>query len=334
VIQSSVRCRSIEACRDDEENVSRMRTASKIRIHAVDQLTAMLLRPSMWGDNGSYEGTLRGQLHNLAFIDEREAELKREFDALEAQGLFTEIGMWGAFAAAFPAQNATDRLASAYARVAARLGYFVPARRLTAPEWRAAQRIEWATKGVVTRADIECRLGPPSYIGSGKWPCVLGYAGPDDDAWLYFDLTPAPVLELTCVRLPRHPFERSLVDLRPRSREATPESAYKEFLLAMLHGDEAQIRSLIVTRTDPSSLWVKPYPKDVAFLLGEQYRDLAVVRVDAPDVVHLASGAGPTLAAERENGVWKIDPEPLLRVRAASDPPAAAAKAPPRRRRH
>lgn len=190
-----------------------MRTAEEIRAAKVQQLGHVLTRPGMWGTGLAYEMAVWGVLHDLVFIDEREADLDR----------LTSTGVQGALAQFGDDEcSVTDRTASVYARVAARLGYYEPARRLTPGEWVRARKgaATWARSGERTLADVEAHFGKPSYE-KASWPSVLAYAGAEDDDWLYFDFEnrfPNPRLEL--VRLPRRPFARSVIDLRPKPTQS------------------------------------------------------------------------------------------------------------------
>src|SRR5690349_18787309 len=107
-----------------------MRTADHIRERAVAQADGMLRRPSMYGIGQSLECTIRAQLQDLAFIDARETELERLFDDLRERGLFGPLGSWGVLSSVLGTGDFTDEIASIYARLASRLHYFQPARRL------------------------------------------------------------------------------------------------------------------------------------------------------------------------------------------------------------
>jgi hypothetical protein len=68
---------------------------------------------------------------------------------------------------------------------------------------------------------------------------------------------------------------------------------------------------------DPSVLWAGAYPADVARLLVAQYRAMNVIRIAPPeDVVFLVSDGCPVpLAVLRDESEWRVDPEPLVRMR-------------------
>jgi hypothetical protein len=298
-----------------------MRTILEVREQALTHLQGMLLRPSMYGMGGFYEAAVTSQLHDLAFIDSREEELTRALDQLREQGMSGALGVTGALAAALhDDSDHTDELASIYARIAATLGYFVPARRLTAAEWSRARRVRaWATKQPRVMADVEERFGPPSYKRCGQGARIVAYAGPTDEAWLYFDFGGDPAHRLLeCVRLPVSPFERSLLELRPRAADAgSPEEAYRAFLIASLSGDAGRILPLLATREDPAILCSGSYPEDVALLLGATYEAMDVIRVSAATdrVVLLSDGCPVPLAVVREGSSWRVDADPLIRIR-------------------
>lgn len=269
----------------------------------------------MYGTGQAFEGTIRAQLQDLAFIDAREAEL----DLLGARGSFGALGAWGALAGVCRAvSDHTDQLASIYARVAAQLGYLAPARRLTRAEWDRARDVEdWVRREPRLPADVERRFGAPSYKRSGQSPRVLGYAGPDDDAWLYFDFSDAGDGDrLEYVRLPRHPFAASVVDLSSGADDpVSPEDVYRRFLVASLSGDMARILPLLVSHEDPAPLWAGAYPADVASLLAETYEQMHVVRAtgEMESVVLLSEGCPVPLTMVRDGETWRVDADPLLR---------------------
>lgn len=296
----------------------------------------MLLRPSMYGVDQSYETLVRGRLSDLAFIDAREKRLELRWKRLERDGYWSQLGMYGALASAVPSlEDYTHRLASIYARVASSMGYFEPARRAPQSEWEEWQRevVPWATAEPRTRADILARFKEPAYCGSSQSAPVLAYAGPTDDAWLYFDLelaedSPRGSYRVRYLRLPIRSLRRSLVDVsRPSRRFAlpdeddSPESAYRRFLIAELFADESALRELALPDENNAFLWKRAYPEDVAVLLAEQHRTMAVLRVEAPPQpsrVYLSSSGCPVpLAVVKTSEGWKIEARPLADLRKA-----------------
>lgn len=308
-----------------------MRKSSEIRAWIQQNLTGMLLRPGMYGVNQSYEILARMRLSDLAFIDDREKRLALRWKKLERDGYWSQLGMYGALASAVPSlDDYTDRLASIYARVASSMGYFEAARRVPQPEWEQWQRevVPWATAEPRGREDIRARFGEPSYCGSSQYAPVLAYAGPTDDAWLYFDLehTGDRGDGLRYLRLPIRSLRRSLVDVvRPSRRfslpdeDDSPESAYRRFLIAELFADESTLRELVLPDENNAFLWKSAYPEDVAVLLAEQHRTMAVLRVEAPPEpsrVYLRSSGCPVpLAVVKTSEGWKIEARPLADIR-------------------
>lgn len=296
-----------------------MRSAEDIRKRAHEALLALLEVPGMFGVGQGYECIVRAQLDDLAFIDSRETELSHEFELLRQRGPWSQFGTWGALASVFGSRSDfTPQLAAIYAQIAARLGYFVPARRMTAVEWeRAGDVAEWATAQPRCVDDVKERYGAPSY--EGNWPGALGYAGPSDDEWLYFFSDSAqknPDLEL--LFLPPLPQTRRWVDLRPKhDGGASPEEAYRRFMLATLTGDRASILPLIVVHEDPSCLWEEPYPNEVASGLAGVYAGVQINRISTgAESVVLHSGVCPVpLTVVHDGAQWRIEPDPLIRMR-------------------
>jgi hypothetical protein len=109
----------------------------------------------------------------------------------------------------------------------------------------------------------------------------------------------------------------------------TPEEVYRRFMLANLTGDEPAIRSLVIEREGIEILWDGgAYPKDVATLLAGQYRTMEIVRVKLPDrnerkeTVQLQSSASPVpITMVKVDGVWKVDPSPIIEFRKAARKP-------------
>jgi hypothetical protein len=103
---------------------------------------------------------------------------------------------------------------------------------------------------------------------------------------------------------------------------ATPESAYRELMLAMVSGDERTIRSLIVKTDGAESLWEGEYSKEVASLLVEQYRTMDITRSENGDIgrVELSSSAFPLpLTVIKSDSSWKVDAGPIIEARRKAD---------------
>jgi len=298
-----------------------MRTLSQIRDRAQQGLQFMLTRPSMFGTDSSYEGTVRSQLLDLAFIDDRDADLQAAFDQLRADGLFTALGTYGALAAALGGQSDyTNELASIYARVAAHMGYFEPARRLTPEEWERACAHDYVAERCATPSDVIERLGPPSYQNAATSPPVLAYAGASDHAWLYFDFRVRhEERTLMRVRRPISPFRASVVPAGEVSNAGpdSPEEAYRKFFVAMLSGDEARLAPMVVQHESLAQLYDSAYPDEVAELLANQYQNMDVFRTaPPPTTIFVASEAFPFPTAVVHDGdSWRVDADALLSFR-------------------
>ncbi len=105
----------------------------------------------------------------------------------------------------------------------------------------------------------------------------------------------------------------------------TPENAYRQFMLADLAGEEQTIRPLIVDHENADVLWQGAYPKDVAALLAEQYRQMEITRAtqpgqeERPDRVLLQSSASPIpLTVVKVGDIWKVDAGPITGFRKAA----------------
>jgi hypothetical protein len=158
------------------------------------------------------------------------------------------------------ASDHTNRVASMFARISTKLGYFKPDRRLTELEWNSLDVESWATERERVARDVEKRFGAPSYRLAGQCPGVFGYA---DDAWLYFDFDTTVSGKLEVVRLPIPSLPGSVMDLRPGAddEEGGPEDAYREFLIASLSGDRDRLLPLILAHENPEILWQGVIPR-------------------------------------------------------------------------
>lgn len=310
-----------------------MRQPSEIRARINSDLIDMLRRPARYGLNRSYELLVQNRLADLAFIDGAEERLEQRWAQLKKDGYGGAFGMYYAFVEALPSlDDYTEQLASVHARVAATMGYFEPRRRATEIEWEQLQRdvLQWAAAAPRARNDILARFGEPAYcadvdryIGS---PMVLGYAGPTDDEWLFFDLGYTEDGRGCCLRhlrLPAQSLRDSLVDLAGFSRQArppneveSPESVYRRFLIARLSADETALRALLLSDEHTSFPPRRAYPPELVAVLVEHYRTVDVFRVEAPPrpphvYLFAASGEGP-LALVRTDTGWKVDPRPFF----------------------
>jgi len=105
----------------------------------------------------------------------------------------------------------------------------------------------------------------------------------------------------------------------------TPEGAYRRFMLANLTGNEQAIRPFVLDHKDADVLWEGAYPKDVAALLAQQYREMEITRLRSPgedenaERVLLQSSASPIpLAVVNVGGTWKVDASPIIEFRKAA----------------
>jgi hypothetical protein len=106
----------------------------------------------------------------------------------------------------------------------------------------------------------------------------------------------------------------------------SPESVYRQFMLANLEGSEARIRPLIVDRPGVELLWQGAYPPDVAKALAARYRSMDIIRVAGTEKrVTLKSVAVPSsLDVIFDGHSWRLDPAPLIAFRRAAQAPAGS----------
>lgn len=162
-----------------------VRTIDEFKLRKLDGLKHMIKRPQMWALDGRAMQTLaQGALHDLCFIDEREAEYSEHRDELTRYG---KLGVAGAFGAVFgDGCTYVAEVASVFSHIGARLGYVELDRRLSELEWRSllsTVRTRYEEVDVRRSAVLE-DLGEPSLIVGTR---VLCYAGPALDEWASFD---------------------------------------------------------------------------------------------------------------------------------------------------
>jgi hypothetical protein len=295
-----------------------MRSAEDIRQSQVTLLGNVLLRPGMYGTGQSLEMTIRAIMQLLAFIDEREDDFSQAFSALHRNGLWGPLGTAGALAGALGGHlYQTDEIAAVYARLASQLGYWRVEDRISDGKWMELEHLRtWPADWPRTPSAIEAQLGRPSFRCGHQWPRVFAYAGPGDDAWLFLVFSDSKSQELEHVILPHYPLDRSVIDLRLRAITASPEEVYRRFLIAAVQGDGATIRKLVIEHPEPTALFEKPYPTEVARALAEQYRSMDVVRVSPPgERLYLISDGCPVpLALVKDGAAWRVDADPLIRL--------------------
>ena len=109
--------------------------------------------------------------------------------------------------------------------------------------------------------------------------------------------------------------------------DESPETTYRQFLLATLNPDETTICKLILDRNGADILWTKgSYPAEVAALLADQYREMTIERSETsakptdPNRVLLTSSAVPfPLAVVKVGDSWKVDASPIIAFRKKAD---------------
>ncbi|WBP91390.1 hypothetical protein [Kitasatospora cathayae] len=153
--------------------------AEEIHTHLVDQLNLALRRPGMYGG----EAALRILIDHLLFVERRPeawAQLQRGW---EDRGLWTSIGIAGAFQDLFPAQADCHEISSVYAEFAQQSGWLKPDRVLTGEAYEALTgRVRRWAAADRTWADVTAEFGSPSVLFGGNNPLygkTLGYLTED-----------------------------------------------------------------------------------------------------------------------------------------------------------
>ncbi|OHV61353.1 hypothetical protein BCD48_40040 [Pseudofrankia sp. BMG5.36] len=160
-----------------------MRSSGEIRSYLADQMNAALRRPGMYGG----EIALRLLFATLAHVERLDARWEAELDLLRARGLFTSTGVTGALDGVLPDGRSQDgAIASVYAEIAARFGWLVPDRGLSAAEQSALvqQAADWAGDDR-TLGEVLSTWGAPSVWLGGKnplYPKTLAYLVDDPQA--------------------------------------------------------------------------------------------------------------------------------------------------------
>ncbi|MCG6498833.1 hypothetical protein [Kitasatospora sp. A2-31] len=141
--------------------------AEEINAHLIDQLNLALRRPGMYGG----ETALRILIEHLLFVERRPeawAQLQRGW---EDRGLWTSIGIIGAFQDLFPTQADCHEIASVYAESAQQSGWLKPDRVLTGEAYEALTgRVRRWVAADRTWADVTAEFGSPPLYGK-----TLGY---------------------------------------------------------------------------------------------------------------------------------------------------------------
>ncbi len=96
-----------------------------------------------------------------------------------------------------------------------------------------------------------------------------------------------------------------------------PEDVLREFLIANLRPDEVRIRRLIVNHPEADILWQGDYPENVATLLEQQYRTMAIERIgEQQNQVLLRCSASPIpLEVVKIGDCWFVDAGPIIDAR-------------------
>ncbi|MFZ4150370.1 hypothetical protein [Streptomyces pseudogriseolus] len=157
-------------------------SAEEIHAYLIERLNSALRRPEMFGG----EIYLRLLIDHL-LVAEREPEafgrLRRSW---EERGIWTPVGVAGAFRHLIPKPNYGSGTASVYAEFARIRGWLRPDRSLAPEAYRAMvdQVRDWAGQDR-TWADVTDRFGPPSLLIGGSNPLYsksLCYLTDDPDS--------------------------------------------------------------------------------------------------------------------------------------------------------
>lgn len=165
----------------------RMRTAEQYRNRQLETLPLALQRPAFFcGSQGDlFYGTI---IRDLVWLEERpQAETDHAFSLLK--GCRRVFGQFW-----FQNQNAPDQyeneVASTYAQVAFRLGYYTPDRLLTTSEFRQLASILDSDffQRDHTQSELVAQFGKPSHDVLGGQTTVHCFACEDRTRdWIYFD---------------------------------------------------------------------------------------------------------------------------------------------------
>ena len=173
-----------------------MPTLDEFRSRLIEDLAFSCTRPGM----SFGEWHLDVRLHDLAYIDSREDELKVEVQRLRehslalaggvGHGILHRIWRLTETTKLLKYDSFTNEAASAYAEVACRMGYLKVARLLDEYEWRQLKEgIRHSCRHCDLRAnDVTAAFGPPSLTIGGNWNRVLCYASTArSEGWICFD---------------------------------------------------------------------------------------------------------------------------------------------------
>jgi hypothetical protein len=129
----------------------------------------------------------------------------------------------------------------------------------------------------------------------------------------------------------------------------SPENATRQFMLAMLAGDEAAVRRWSMPHPEIKVLLMSPAPPEVVASAREQIGQMPLSRLKVGDVVNIPGGKPMTLDEShvnenrqqlmppdaplpfilvRSEGQWKVDPSPLIAARKVAAALTEARKSP------
>lgn len=167
-----------------------MRSGEDLRARWVELIALIMKRTGMYATTGREMQLLAHQLlADLCFLDDRDADAKREQSRLECYG---KLGVGGPFEALFGSPRCQAEVASVYAEVFHRLGYLAIGNPVSAERWQVmtSRLRELFEDRDVARREAERLLGDPGLIIDRRILCYF----PADPAagWLFIDCHAAP----------------------------------------------------------------------------------------------------------------------------------------------
>lgn len=162
-----------------------MPKAAAMRVRLIEQISKMLQRPGMYAVNDQdFELVCWLRLGDLRFLDDL-PELSR--DELGLSNKYGPSGIPGPFRGVFGHEHRYyNEVASLYAEVFHRYGYFTPDRLIPQDEWQHLLNAIDSDYGEADArlSEVVGACGPPSFK-IGRW--ILCYAPEDRSGWIYFD---------------------------------------------------------------------------------------------------------------------------------------------------
>ncbi|WP_328496290.1 hypothetical protein OHS59_29025 [Streptomyces sp. NBC_00414] len=161
-------------------------TADEIHDYLVSQLNLALRRPGMFGR----EGVQQMLMDHLLFVENEPEAWAQQQHVWEDRGIWTGIGVEGAFWDMVPGHRDENTTTSIYAEFAHCRGWLAPDRVLTSDEYRALRdrARSWAS-GDREWADVTAEFGAPSLLIGGTNPYygkTLGYLGENPEEPIVF----------------------------------------------------------------------------------------------------------------------------------------------------